>query len=376
MERRKRPVSDASASKSYGRILLDFVAETVLNLCIFILRFLWWSLRWSFATVFFIAVMAGAGWYVFNKAVAGGGYVTVPNLHNLPITEAMVVLTQRGLEVGEQFPMPSDDVPKYHVIAQRPAAGRVIRAGRKVYPTVSSGLELKKAPDVVGRTLEAAKELLMRDSFRPGIVSRIASDAPWDTVIGQDPPANCEHGRGNEVHLLLSKGKEGAAEPFYMPDLVGKPFQEAGRILSQGGLAGTINLVNRPGEAVDVVLNQDPPAGSLVRPGDAVTYDVCLTDPSLGRRREPVTYVMPASPIEREVRIDTVDASGVRRTVFPLEQHYVNGLPPRYAGGTPLNLNVAFFGEVTVEIYLDGTKVRSYYFEGDSQPVITDYGHR
>ena len=71
-----------------GRLLLDAFTEAILTLVAFIFLFLGWVIRWTLACVFFLAVMAAAGYYVFAHAIEGGGYVRVPDVTNRPITEA------------------------------------------------------------------------------------------------------------------------------------------------------------------------------------------------------------------------------------------------------------------------------------------------
>ncbi len=154
----------------------------------FILRFAAWSIQWTVATVFFLLVMAGAGYYVFMEALDGGQHVTVPNVVGLPITEASFLLAERGLELGKQEQVTHPTVPKYHVIAQRPDAGRVVRTGRKVYPVVSMGTPFLTAPSYVKKALNDARQEITESRFRVGTVARIPHKSPRDTIIAQDPP--------------------------------------------------------------------------------------------------------------------------------------------------------------------------------------------
>ena len=124
MEDRTGTIQTPAPERRLGRVLLDAVAESVLNVILFSFRFLGWCLGWTFATVFFLAVMGGAGYYVFTQAIAGEESVVVPNIVKLPITEASYRLAEQGLEIGKQTEVYSEEVKPYHVIAQRPAAGR------------------------------------------------------------------------------------------------------------------------------------------------------------------------------------------------------------------------------------------------------------
>src|SRR5690606_31367022 len=105
-----------------------------------------WTFRWTVATIVMFIVMAGAGLYVFNHAVAGDEPVTVPNVTGMSYAQAMGQLTDAGLTMTPSTPMESDRVPEGHIISQRPEPGRVIRAGRPVHTTVSRGQVSHQAP--------------------------------------------------------------------------------------------------------------------------------------------------------------------------------------------------------------------------------------
>ena len=348
----------------------------MLNLIVFVFMFAGWCIRWTLATVFFVAVMAGAGYYVFNVALHGGSYVQVPDVTMRPITDASYQLAERGLEMGDQRHVPDERAPKYYVIAQRPGAGKVVRTGRRVALTVSAGSESLSPPALIGKTLANAETEIRLSSFALGTVSRIAHDLPRDTVIAQDPAPARLVSANARINLLVSDGRPSRA--FIMPDLVNKPVQDVLKLLSPLGVKPTPNAVEMPDQPLDVVLDQQPLAGTLIHEGDRVIYTVRASGttslPDAQRMTQPLSYVVPNSWFEREVRVDTIDRNGTRVTVFPLERHYVNGLPPRFGSGyTIMAPSFSFIDKVTIEVYLDGQLAQSYYYEGDAEPVVTQY---
>lgn len=340
---------------------------------VFAFRFVGWSLRWSLATLFFIAVMAGAGYYVFHKAVVGGEYVIVPNIVNLPITEASALLWEHHLDIGRQREMPSDQVPEYHVIAQRPEAGRVVRAGQKVFPTVSQGVEALKAPNLVGKTLDEV-ETTFAEGFRRGTTAVMTHSAPRNTVIAQDPAPGRPIARAGEIHLLVSDGATRGA--LTMPDLVGLPVQEAVRILAPLRVNAVANRVDQPSAAFDTVLAQTPPPGTVVHEGMNVMYDVRASgqvELPDAWRKVVVEYTVPEGWFEREVRIDVMDRGGRRMIVFPKQSDYEAGVRAKVQPGKTIRQPLSFRDEITVEVYVDGVKARTYQFQGDLPPVVTDH---
>lgn len=342
----------------------------------FEILFLWWLMRWSAATVFFLAVMAGSGYYVFNEALRGGAHVEVPDVSGRPITEASFLLASKGLELGEQKMLPDNRVPKYYVISQRPNAGKVVRTGRRVFLTVSAGTAALTPPNLVGKTLEKAEEELRKSSFGLGTVARLPHVSARDTILAQDPAPERMTPDGTRINLLVSDGF--ATRAFIMPDLVGKKVDEVLGILAPLNVKPVPNAVAMPDQPVDVVLDQMPPAGTILQEGDRVVYSVNpsgeVTMPDAQRWTQEIAYVVPNSWFEREVRIDTVDRNGVRTTLFPMEQHYVDGAPPRFTSGYTIVIPpVSFIDKVSVEIYLDGQLAQSYTYEGDREPAIAQY---
>ena len=294
--------------------------------------FLGWSIRWSLATVFFLGVMAAAGFYVFSQAVAGGEYVTVPNIVNLPILEASSRLGEAGLEVGRQTARPSDQVPAYHVIAQRPEAGRVVRVGRKVFPIVSQGEDVVTAPNLVGKSLDQV-ESTWAQGFRLGTTARLAHSAPRDQVIGQDPGPGRPMTRGAEISLLVS---DGSSQDYQMPDLVGMRVEEAMRRLASLPINAVPNRVDRPEAEFDVVLAQRPMPGAILHEGDDVSYDIRVSgqvELPRARRKVEVVYEVPDSWFDREVRIEVVDKNETRLVVLPSQGGVRRGDPAQIQAG-------------------------------------------
>jgi beta-lactam-binding protein with PASTA domain len=357
-----------------GRVLLDAVSKALVDTGIFTLRFAAWCFRWSVAALVFLALMAGAAYYVFNQAVEGGGYVIVPDVTGMPVTKASTILGQAGLELGVQRQVVSDRIPEYHVLLQRPTANRSVRMGRKVNLTISAGRESESVPGVVGKTLEAALKELETTRFAAGSIARIHRDAPENLVLGQDPAAGADAAVGSEIHLLISDGPE--QKQTFMPDLVGKSIEETQILLAGMDVQAVPFSVDREGTNYETVLAQSPPPGTLLSPGQQVTFDVRLLPTTFlpnARRKISLTYTVPDVSEEVQVRVEVADQAGRKEPLYPLPADFVNGLPPRHPPGTQITFQIAFLNEATVEFYANGELHQSYYFEGSAEPVVTDH---
>lgn len=366
-----------------GRVLLDAAAGFVLNVCVFLLRLFAWTLQWSFATLFFIAVMGIAGYVVFIQAVEGGAYVRVPNVTGMQLTEAYTTLVEHGLEVGEPTEVLNQDRPRNEVVAQRPPADKVVRTGRKVFPTVSVGPDVEPAPSLIGQKLEEAlSSVARRGRFQLNKqTANMPHAAPRDMIIGQEPPPGKPMPRGAAITVLVSSGDTRSAS--LMRNLVGLPVGEAQRLLERMGVKPVVVYANDPRAPYDEVLEQGKAPGTLVAEGEEVEILARLS-----RYREDVwrqvsiDYTIPEGMYEQEVRIELTTAKGESYTLFPQSQDYSGDRPPAFdAGQRVVNAEgkrpqFSFQDQVTVDIFLDGRRVRSLFYEGNAEPSATDYPMR
>ena len=331
------------------------------------LGFIWWCIKWTFATVFFVGIMALSGYYVFSRAAAGGSYVTVPDIVNQRIDRAVMTLQAQDLELGKPEAMSSDQ-PEGTVLAQRPPAGSVVRSGRKIFPTVSMA-HTEEVPNLVGKTLAEAAELAhtygLNVSANP---ARIPNPQPSNTVLSQDPPSG-KRGTavGTEISLLVS---DGPRENLVMvPELTGRNESEVASLLEQLKLTGKREAVPAPEAYAGVVLDQVPAAGTYLQAGGEITYRVPATEvekPKPQLRTRTVMYKPPFSWNDQELRFEVNFADEgapkeVRTTTVK--------------GGdiSTRKIDVSFHEEVRIDIFVNGARVESQQYHGDAEPIITKY---
>lgn len=347
--------------------------------------FLWWSIRWGLATVFFICVMAVAGYYVFNEAVAnqaaglaGSEYVIVPNITNQSATQAERVLREKGLGFRQSDdPVDSDEIPANMVVYQRPEPGATVKAGRSIVVTLSRGPRTARVPNVVSLTEEEARQQIASRQFQVGeSISRIASKEPRGKVLGQYPPPDRQAPPGAKIFLLVSRG-DPSVPTYIVPTLTGLSEEEARETLQKLGLRMEVLEDRNPDARQDVVLSQTPEAGSEVTPGASVTVNIkpSPSKPVAGiGRRVTLRYTVPPGFMDREVTVVEVFSDGTYGSpLFPKPDDYVNGLPPKVPPGWDVVSTFIYKEEATIEVRLDGRKVRTYHYIGDAAPVITDF---
>ncbi len=147
--------------------------------------------------------------------------VEVPAVEGETLQNATNLLEEAGLKVRLADQIPSETVPAGHVIRQDPAAGKKVKKGREIDLTISTGPELVKVENVVGKMRREAT-LILEENFQVEI-KEVHSEEPVNTVVAQDPGAGISIPKGSTVTLSVSKG----GQPFKLKDLRGFTLEEA-----------------------------------------------------------------------------------------------------------------------------------------------------
>lgn len=221
------------------------------------------------AGLLMIAAGVGGAWFVL-RSNAPTSEVTVPELTGLPQEEALRRVTAAGLQAEIVEERSDRLVPRGQILGQEPAAGSRTRRGRTVRLVRSRGEDEIVIPDLTGRPAREARLAIQQLGLRVGAVSSAAWSDPPDRVLSQRPAPGEKRSRGDPVNLLVSRGRR--PRVWLMPDLSGRPAEEARRLLETANLRVTAGRSERrDGVSSGVVLRQTPPAGSPVSERQAVT---------------------------------------------------------------------------------------------------------
>jgi len=135
--------------------------------------------------------------------------------------------------------------------------------------------ELKQVPDVVGQDLTTAAAVLQNEGFKVED-QRVVNEAEKDRVLRQDPQPGVKSKDGSVVTLVVSDGPGDAT----VPDLSGEKGSEAEQDLINLGFDVSVEEQSSGNVKQGRVVKTEPPAGSQIEKGSAVTLVV-----SLGRKR-------------------------------------------------------------------------------------------
>ena len=198
------PSEGATRSKTRGRLIGGIVGAIVLLAAI-----LTWFFMWG-----------------------PGSFRPMVDVVNQQWPDASKSLTAADVTF-ERVDVFDDNIPAGNVARTNPAPGKPLGRFQTAKIFVSKGIEMLTMPDLTGKTREEALELVKKSRFNtPQISEDFHDTVPEGQISSQDPAPNASVAHNTIVKITVSKGRQ----PVSMPDLVGKPSQEAQNELTQVGL--------------------------------------------------------------------------------------------------------------------------------------------
>jgi eukaryotic-like serine/threonine-protein kinase len=190
--------------------------------------------------------------------------ISVPDLVGRDLIHVLETLTDLGLNPRLRELEYSADIPKNHVMAQHPAPGASIKKGRDIRITISKGAKSLAMPNLNDLDLRQARLILDDNGLCLGRISRTHHPTvAREAVIAQAPLPGRIIQRNRCADLLISMGP--MPEEYLMPDLTGLYLDQAIRRIEHHRLrVGDIQSVVRADGPANLILDQDPPAGSRI----------------------------------------------------------------------------------------------------------------
>ncbi len=277
---------------------------------------------WAFVGMFF-ALSAAAG-VAFLLSLRGPEETMVPNVVGDELVDGLLELQGRGLFPMIQLRFHSDPRLRGRIMNQNPAAGAVVRAGRRVTLTVSQGAVIQDVEDYRGMSLQDVQselQALSSGSTRVlfmGSISHVFDDAPAGTVIAQNPPAGTELFGSTALDVVVSRGPD--IEIISLPTYLGLEWREAMQVLVRDNVPFVFSLEeDRTAGREGVVVAQTPEQGSEVEVGTPVS--LTLRDEARtpqGMRFGVFDRTLPTYAVSVELSAVAVDPDGETRTLFTM----------------------------------------------------------
>lgn len=210
--------------------------------------------------------------------------VTVPNIVNLSDADARKQLAKIGLTLKVSQVIPNVNIPPQTVMDQDPNGGSSAPPGSNVVVEESGGPNSITVPNVVGGTINDARNALSQAGLMVGTVAQVAdASTTAGTIVSQNPQAGSQTGQGSAVDLYIAVAPSGAGSPDAspapssaaaalppVPNVVGMTVDDAKAALEKVGyrVDHVTVLPSSPPNAK--VVNTEPEPGATTPPGTNV----------------------------------------------------------------------------------------------------------
>ncbi len=295
--------------------------------------------------MFAILFSAGLiGLFTLNLWIKSGEKVTIPNIVNTSVVDALGALSDRNLELRKAGERNSALIAENYVLSQDPIPGTVVKEGTPVMVVISLGSEVAIVPDLAGRPLREAKVELGRAGLGVGRFSKMHHTSEKDVVLAQSPPPNLRVNRVTPVDMLISLGPR--PRDYRLPDFIGRPVNQVNDSLDAMGLVvGELTAKVDLSRPQGVILDQDPRAGSLVAEGSPVSLVMATWhagEKAAQRKFATLLYRVPYGFRPKSIMIEVSDPDGIRTIYDEVDEP-----------GAIIRLAFGYWAQCKVRVYLD-----------------------
>jgi beta-lactam-binding protein with PASTA domain/predicted Ser/Thr protein kinase len=209
------------------------------------------------------------GNFVTIVVSTGPSKVRVPDVLGESRDQAVSELTAAGLKANVVPVNSLEDVDT--VLATAPKAGTEVIVGTSIRVNVSKGPKPITVPNVIGMPFESAESTLQGVGFAVSREDVDDADQPEGVVVGQNPAAGTQQGKGSVITLQVSKGPKTSQ----VPDVTSLTVADATAQLTQSGFdVQPVEEIVDAEELDGKVLSQDPEGGSNAEQGTSVVIVV------------------------------------------------------------------------------------------------------
>ncbi|MEW6508417.1 MAG: PASTA domain-containing protein [Bacteroidota bacterium] len=195
--------------------------------------------------------------------------VKVPAVVGKHKDEAIKLLTDLNLSPVIQTSRYDERFNKDYVIFQKPSTNSTVKENRRVYLTVSGGVQTVQMPFLINKTVRDAQINLERIGLVLAQIEEVESEFPPNLIVEQQFPEGKEIPKGTSVWIKVSIGpKVGMVR---VPNILGKSLNEVENILKSVSLRiGLKTYIHSSTLLPNTVVDQQPAENTLVAVGDSV----------------------------------------------------------------------------------------------------------
>ncbi|MFH1736766.1 MAG: Stk1 family PASTA domain-containing Ser/Thr kinase, partial [Actinomycetota bacterium] len=227
--------------------------------------------KWLIAAIVIAALLILGGGGALAYTLLATPKVVVPNLKGKTLSQAQRAVEAAGLKLKVEKEIYNEKVSPGRVISQQPDAGEKTAKGGTVNVVMSRGLETVKTPNLTGKGVDEAEDILKKAGLGLGHVDEGYSDTvAADKIMAQSPKAAAKIEKGATVDVTISKGPE----TVEVPDVVNNTVDAATSILQNAGFK--VGRFDDYSESIDKdhIIKQSPVSGDKAKKGSTVTITV------------------------------------------------------------------------------------------------------
>ena len=241
-------------------------------------KFNWKAAMINIAAMIALITMLIIGLVIYLRHYTQHGTeVTVPNITNMHIAEAEIVLGAESLHVQVIDSTYSTKTPLGTIVEQTPSPGAQVKKGRTIYVIQNARMRrpviLPELRDLSLRQAEATAKTLGltigKTIYQPSTFKNIILDV---RVCDTSVVAGTRLEEGTAIDLVVGKGK--GTQKVTVPNIVGKDIEEATSWLFTNSLIlGTVEYDIPPSQDTDIqyiIYQQTPASGTVVVEGTSV----------------------------------------------------------------------------------------------------------
>lgn len=298
-----------------------------------------------FTALFFIARSVNE-----DQGDAPAAEYIIPNVKAKKLEEAKGVAELRGFELNVDEYRSSDE-EEGTVLEQTPAAGTAAKQGDSISVIVSSGNNYVTVPDLAGKYLQEANDIVWGVELEIGTTQYVTSYLPYGQIVRQEPIAGTDTFAGDVIDVWIS-GIPGKANN--MPGVTDMELNKAIDVLHEEGFKKIrIRTVQPEAQiaAEGFVVAQNPTAG-ISTPEDAVV-EISVCRAQLGNYAADVAFNLDITAQQSSVVVTAKLEDGLELIIYETT----------LSAGTQQSVSFTAFmekgGQYECNVYVDGVQVRN-----------------
>lgn len=240
------------------------------------------------SVVLLVILLAVGAYALYNQTIR---YVTVPDVENLSQAEAMALLEEENISVGNVINNWHDTVVQGNVIETDPEMGERIERDSSVNLVVSSGEEQVQIGDYVGQSYEPIRQMLIEAGFiveRQDLFTNDASQTGTIMAQSLEPGTRVVPGETPITMTVGSYSESSTMQNFYNLSL------DMVQSFADGyGLVVDVGYEYSEFIPEGQVISQSPESGTSLYPGDTISVVV-----SMGAEEEEINSALTPVYIE------------------------------------------------------------------------------